>query len=173
VKVPVDTARLRFEMWQEEDLALAIQLWGDPRVTALFDGRGALPVEAVRERLEREVANAHEHGVQYWRLHALVDGTFLGCCGLKPNDLAARVWELGFHLLPSAWGRGYATEAGAAVVAFAFDEVGATALFAGHHPENHASRRALGKLGFQRIGEALYPPTGFVHPNYLLRRADP
>jgi len=43
-------------------------------------------------------------------------------------------------------------------------------LFAGHHPENHASRRILSKLGFRLTHEEFYPPTGLLHPSYLLPR---
>jgi hypothetical protein len=48
--------------------------------------------------------------------------------------------------------------------------LGATALFAGHHPENTASPKILSRLGFRYERHELYPPSGLVHPSYLLRR---
>ena len=81
-----------------------------------------------------------------------------------------RIFELGFHVCADHWGKGIATEAARAVIAFAFDELQASALFAGHHPENVASRRTLERLGFRHTHDELYPPTGLQHPSYLLAR---
>jgi RimJ/RimL family protein N-acetyltransferase len=56
------------------------------------------------------------------------------------------------------------------VISYAFETIGAKALFAGHHPENAASRRVLAKLGFRHTHDELYAPTGLLHPSYLLER---
>ena len=53
---------------------------------------------------------------------------------------------------PSAWGRGYATEAGRAVVAIARHALGLKRLNAGHFIDNPASGRVLTKLGFRATG---------------------
>jgi [ribosomal protein S5]-alanine N-acetyltransferase len=165
--VPAPTARLTFRTWRDDDLPLARALFGDSRVTALVGG--PFSDEQVRARLATEIANAREHGYQYWPL-TLDDGTDVGCCGLKPRDAARGIHELGFYLLVDHWGRGYAIEAGQSVIAFAFGVIGATALFAGHHPDNTGSRRTLEKLGFRFTRAELYPPTGCMHPGYELRR---
>jgi RimJ/RimL family protein N-acetyltransferase len=102
-----------------------------------------------------------EHGFQYWPIF-LRGGEHVGCCGLKPRD--ERIHELGFYVRPACWGRGLAVDAAQAVIAHAFDVLGAAALFAGHHPENHGSRRTLEKLGFRYTHHELYPPTGLQHP---------
>ena len=129
---------------------------------------GPFPPERVRERLAREIATQAEHGVQYWPLFLLADGGHAGCCGLRPYKTREKIYEIGFHLRPAYWGRGYAAEAARAVQAYAFDRLGAAALFAGHHPANEASRRLLGKLGFRYTHDEFYPPTGLNHPSYLL-----
>lgn len=161
---PAATERLTFRTWRDDDVPLAFALFGDPRVTALVGG----PFDdvAVRARLAAEIATQARHGFQYWPL--FVDGAFAGCCGLKPR--AERVHELGFYLMPAWWGRGLAVEAGRAVIAHAFGPLGATALFAGHHPDNHASRQTLERLGFRYTHHELYPPTGLSHPGYELGR---
>jgi RimJ/RimL family protein N-acetyltransferase len=60
--------------------------------------------------------------------------------------------EFGYWLTPSAWGRGYATEAGRAVVAAARHTLGLHRLKAGHFVDNPASGRVLTKLGFRSTG---------------------
>jgi RimJ/RimL family protein N-acetyltransferase len=169
-----ETERLRFRRWTADDFELARALWGDERVTRLFH-RGRLDDDQVRARLERELVNEREHGIQYWAMFVKDDGRLAGCCGLRPAaspDPAERLYELGFHLRPECWGAGYATEAGRAVVRRAFEIHGANALVAGHHPDNHASRNVLLKLGFRHTHDELYPPTGVEHPSYRLTRED-
>ena len=166
--LPKDTERLQFRWWTPEDEPLAVALWGDPRVTALIDARPRLELDAVRERLQRELTCAAQNGYQYWLLFLRRTGEHVGCCGLKPRLPSQSVLELGFHLRPEHWGKGYATEAGRAVVTHAFGHLGAASLFAGHHPDNAASGGALLKLGFRRTGEELFPPTGLIHPAYRL-----
>ena len=70
--------------------------------------------------------------------------------------------EFGYWLTPSAWGRGYATEAGRAMVAAARHTLGLRRLKAGHFVDNPASGRVLTKLGFR--------PTGTITPRASLAR---
>ena len=60
--------------------------------------------------------------------------------------------ELGYWIVPSHWGRGYATEAGRAVVAAARDSLRINRLVSGHFVDNPASGRVLRKLGFVATG---------------------
>lgn len=161
----LSTERLGFRHWREDDLALALELWTDARVTGFFGGPYSR--EQVEARLEREMADQRDHGMQYWPFFLLEDGRHAGVCGLRPWKPG--VPELGFHLRPEFWGRGLAFEAATAVVEYGFARFDATAIFAGHHPENVASRKLLLKLGFQYVGEEIYPVSGMLEPTYLLR----
>lgn len=62
--------------------------------------------------------------------------------------------ELGYWLTPAAWGRGYATEAGHAVLHMARHALGLKRLCARYFIDNPASGRVLGKLGFRETGHA-------------------
>lgn len=135
-----------------------------------FIARSALSDDDVRARLDEEMRLARENGVQYWVLVERATGESIGCCGLRPRDESREVFELGFHICADHWGKGYATEAARAVIAHGFDVLGAASLFAGHHPENAASRRTLEKLGFRHTHDEPYAPTGLDHPSYVLVR---
>jgi ribosomal-protein-alanine N-acetyltransferase len=171
--LPPPTERLTFRRWREGDLALAQALWGDPAVTR-FISHAPWTALQIQDRLAFELRSACDFGVQYWPAFLKADGSFVGCCGLRSPALTQaanthRYNELGFHLVPSQWGKGLATEAARSAVSLAFDELRANALFAGHHPENHSSRRVLEKLGFRFVGTALYEPTGLQHLSYHLK----
>jgi RimJ/RimL family protein N-acetyltransferase len=164
VLLPAATERLWFRTWDEADLELASALFGDSRVTEFVGG--PFDAASVAARLDAEIAMHRDHGIQYWPVFTH-DRVHVGCCGLKPRS--ERVHEFGFYLRPEHWGQGFANEAGRSVIAFAFRELAAEALCAGHHPNNTASQRALAKLGFSYVHDEHYPPTGLWHRYYTLR----
>ena len=164
------TERLAFRVWSPADLPLALALWGDPVVTRLIGG--PFDEAAVRHRLAAEIDLQAAHGYQYWPVFRRDDETHVGCAGLHPRDPDAGVAEFGFHIVAAAQGRGYATEAAHAVIDHAFETLGLSALFAGHHPGNTRSRGLLEKLGFRYTHDERYPPTGLDHPSYRLEPAD-
>lgn len=77
----------------------------------------------------------------------------IGGCGVHRAEGG---YEIGYWLTPDAWGRGYATEAGRAMLGIARYGLGHRALGAHHHLDNPASGRVLRKLGFV--------PTGRIEP---------
>jgi RimJ/RimL family protein N-acetyltransferase len=162
------SARLGFRFWIEEDLTLARKLWGDPEVTAYIGG--PFTPTMARARLAKEIAQQKEYGMQYWPVFLLDRDQHVGCAGLRPYRREERVYELGVHLRRAFWRRGLGQEAARAVIGYAFGTLGADALFARHHPLNEPSRELLLKLGFVRTHEEIYPPTGLMHPSYLLRK---
>ena len=164
------TERLGFSYWASDDFALAQQLWGDSEVTRFIGG--PFTEEQIRKRLERHMALLRDYNVQYWPIFLLETGDHVGCGGLQPYRMDEQIYELGFHLHRAYWGRGLAEEAARAVIGYAFESLGLETLFAGHHPENAASRKVLQKLGFQYTGEDVYPLSGVMEPTYLLRRID-
>lgn len=162
----LESARLGFRAWREEDLPLALELWTDVRVTGFFGG--PYSPERVRERLQKEMASQREYGMQYWPIFLLENGRHVGVCGLRPWRMEERIPELGFHLRPEFWRSGLGFEAATAAVEYGFARLGAKAIFAGHHPENLASRNLLLKLGFSYVGDEVYPVSGMMEPAYLL-----
>jgi [ribosomal protein S5]-alanine N-acetyltransferase len=164
----LSSGRLGFRLWRDEDLALATELWGDPEVTRWIGGPLSPAVAA--DRLAAEIATQAAAGIQYWPIFQLADAAHVGCCGLRPYREGTP--ELGVHIRPAFWRRGFALEAARAVIAHAFGPLGARALFAGHNPHNAASRALLAKLGFRYTHDELYPPTGLLHPSYRLQRPD-
>jgi RimJ/RimL family protein N-acetyltransferase len=166
------TDRLFARGWSEQDLDLAMKLWGDPQVTALIDSRPSLNRDQVAEKLQTELTRAREFGVQYWPLFENSSGDFVGCAGLRPwiYSEEADCFELGFHITQASWGKGLATEAAKGILTFGFDCLKLEKVYAGHNPNNFNSQKVLTKLGFVPQGQVLYQPTGLMHPIYVLHR---
>ena len=102
-----------------------------------------------------------------WCIRSRSTSDFLGLALLLYTDDRAKI-ELGYRLLPKFWGRGYATEAGLAVVNHAFGDLGLTALCAIIHPANLASSTVAKKLGFLRTD--CITRLGFNLDHYTLMR---
>ena len=73
----------------------------------------------------------------------------VGSCGLGRR--ASGAVEFGYWIARPHWGRGFASEAGRALIAIA-RALGLTRLEASHFLDNPASGRVLEKLGFQSTG---------------------
>ncbi|HEY3929395.1 MAG TPA: GNAT family N-acetyltransferase [Candidatus Koribacter sp.] len=159
------TQRLKFRHWTADDLPLALQLWGDSRVTEHLGGD--FTPAGTAARLNSEIAQQQAHAVQYWPIFTLDDSQFIGVCGLRPYR---DILELGYHLRPDFWGKGIASEAARAAIKYGFYALEVPALFAGHYPENLVSKHVLEKLGFRYTHDEFYPPAGRINPSYLLRK---
>ena len=165
------TERLVARSWQVEDLPLAMELWGDPAVTALIDSRGKLTNAQVGEKLRAEI----ERDVQYWALFDHRNGEFVGCGGLRPwlYTPGEANFEVGFHLVKRCWGKGFATEAAFGALEYAWEKLRLSRVYAGHHPHNRASEKILKELGFEFTGNVFYEPTGLMHPSYVCKAPPP
>jgi RimJ/RimL family protein N-acetyltransferase len=84
----------------------------------------------------------------------------IGAIGI--HDTPEGEVELGYWIGRDHWGRGYATEAGRAMISFAQHGLRLPRLVAGHFLDNPASGAVLRKLGFQ--------PTGRIGMRHSLAR---
>ena len=84
-----------------------------------------------------------------WVMVETETDTVVGDIGfIRPPDDAGEI-EVGYSVVPSRRRRGYATEALAALVAWAFEQPGVTAILAGTDPDNDPSQRVLRSAGFE------------------------
>jgi RimJ/RimL family protein N-acetyltransferase len=75
-------------------------------------------------------------------------------------------------LAPEVWGRGYATEAGAACLPPLFEEHGFERVVSIVQPENERSLRVQDRLGFRDWREVLWDETGISLKVRALTRAE-
>lgn len=146
------TARLTLRALQPGDEEAVFALRSDPE--AMRYGSG-LPWtdRAVAAKWIAEHAAGFARG-EYFNFAIVLNetGAFIGHCGVYALDRQSRRADVGYALLPTQWGKGYAREAVAALLGFAFDTLDLNRLEADIHPDNIASRRLLEKLGFEQDG---------------------
>jgi ribosomal-protein-alanine N-acetyltransferase len=86
----------------------------------------------------------------------------VGKGGFKGPPTVDGVVEIAYGVAPDYQGKGYATEAAQALVAYAFSSGQVRVVRAHTLPESNASKRVLAKSGFRRIGEVIDPDDGLV-----------
>lgn len=91
-----------------------------------------------------------------WAVVRKADGALLGSIGAVPSEEHSAVLEPGYAFGRAFWGRGYATEALAAVVRYLFEAEGQAALACCHAHANPASGRVMRKCGFRPTRNGVY-----------------
>jgi RimJ/RimL family protein N-acetyltransferase len=86
----------------------------------------------------------------------------IGKCGFTGPPGADGAVEIAYGVEPKHEGKGYATEAAAALVSYAFSHEQVRVVRAHTLPEANASTRVLTKCGFRRAGEVVDPNDGLV-----------
>ena len=105
-----------------------------------------------------------------WAMRLHGGDEFLGWVMIKPIRDTPHV-EVGYRMLPSSWGKGYATEATRAVLDYGFKVAGFEELTAVTHPDNAASQHVLTKCGLLRDGTLNYNGGGEI-PFFRLTKQD-
>jgi len=167
IRLPLETERLVIRPFEpERDAAPLHELWGNAEAMRFLPGGARAGVDDTRRRLET-IPEADGWG--FWALEQHAAGRLVGGVGLFPLAWEGPEIELAYHVVPSAWGRGYATEAGESLLAAAWaaglDHVVAVAI-----PENTASRRVMEKLGMTLQGPTHYRDLDVVR--YSISRPD-
>lgn len=146
------TARLRLRPWttSPSDLARLSDIYGREEVTRWLGGPPTVPAGELVERWASVHRVDGRHGC--WAVELLGgDAPPAGTILLKPLPQGVGEVEVGWHLHPDSWGRGYATEAAAAVIERAF-EAGLPEVYAVVRPGNEPSLAVCRRLGMQPLG---------------------
>jgi len=169
----LSTERLILRRWQGRDLAPWAAMNADPEV------REHLGEPLTREQSDASVARFlaefDERGYGWWAVEIRATGGFAGFAGLDRVDdgLPFTGVEIGWRLARAAWGKGYATEAALAVLAFGFGTLGLAEILAVTTAGNLRSQAVMRRIGMTRdpAGDFEDPtaPEGPLRPNVLYR----
>ena len=143
------TPRLILREMRPEDAPALFLLNEDPEVLRFTGDVPFASVEQAREFLAAYPSTSYlKDGYGRWVCQSRDTDEALGWCGLRMQDDGEV--DLGYRLLRSCRGRGYATEAAAACLDTGFQELGLTTIVARAANANAASLRVIEKLGMRR-----------------------
>ena len=147
----LETDRLRFREWREEDHAVVAAIYADED-HARYIG-GAQDEDRAWRILATFIGHRALRGFSLYAVEEKASGVCIGWCG----PWAPHGWpenEIGYSLLPSATGRGYAREAAARMLAHAYDDLGWTTAISLIDTRNDASKGVARALGAIHDGNA-------------------
>jgi RimJ/RimL family protein N-acetyltransferase len=149
---PVGTDRLLLRPFAvtDFDALLAIQSRADVARYLYWDPRTAAEVRETLDTKVRATAIVAEGDSLSLAAVLRESGQLIGDCSLLWTSAEHRQAEIGFVFHPDHHGRGYATEAAAALLALAFDELRAHRVFGRLEVRNTASARVLERLGMRK-----------------------
>lgn len=143
----ITTDRLLLRQWKDDDLDAWAAINADPAVREFFPA--VLSREHAAASLDQFRADLAGRGWGWWAVQERSTGELIGMCGLDPVDpeMPFSGVEAGWRLARQTWGRGYATEAARAVLAYGFEVLRLPeilAVAAAGNVRSHAVMRRLG-----------------------------
>jgi len=146
------TQRLIIREPLEGDAELLMPMFSDP-VAMQYIGNGApRDLLAVQASIRKRIAYFKQTGTTLLTVIERESGESHRDCGIFPYNWEGPEIELAYRYRQSAWGRGYAKEAGRAVIEAAWRDTDVTELLGVTDLRNHASQRVLAGLGFEDLG---------------------
>jgi RimJ/RimL family protein N-acetyltransferase len=156
------TERLLLRQWRGEDLEPFAELNADPKTMRFFPS----PPSRAASNALAEGARRHieAEGWGLWVVEVVDGAGFIGYVGLAVPSFEAHFTpavEVGWRLAREHWGRGYATEAGRAALAYGFGEIGLDEIVSFTSRLNEPSWRVM-----ERLGMSHDPADDFEHPGF-------
>ena len=108
-----------------------------------------------REIIESIRQQYTDNGIGRWAVIEKDTNNFLGWAGLKlvkePTNHHTGFHDLGYRLIKTYWGKGFATEAAKASLTYGFGTLNLDVIYGMADINNHASRHVLEKAGLRFI----------------------
>jgi RimJ/RimL family protein N-acetyltransferase len=168
------TPRLILRRFTFDDGPEVVELDSDPEVVRFvgMPNRETTTLDIWRERLWPKTLAWYERGPEYgfWAVHTREDEAFIGWFHYRPHpDIWPSDPELGYRFARRAWGKGYATEGGRALLDRGFRELRDARVHARAERPNVASWRVMEKLGmcYERL---VIQPDGIREVRYAIGR---
>lgn len=153
----LETERLLLREVVPDDARFMLQLLNSPGFLENIGDRGVRDEDQARAYIEDRVLGSYrDHGFGMWLTIQKNDRMPVGLAGLVRRE-GLEMPDVGYAFIQRVWGRGYAQEAAAAVLAHAQGALGIPKLAAITSPENFASMAVLRKIGFTYHGMVELP----------------
>ena len=155
MKEPIETERLLLRELLLSDVDGMFELDSNPKVHLFLGNKPVKEIEESLDQIKNIQQQYKDFGIGRWAVILKETNEFIGWSGIKfiKNEINnhKNFYEIGYRFIEKHWGKGYATEAGKAFIAYAFDVMKVDAIYAYADAGNENSRRILEKLGLHYV----------------------
>jgi RimJ/RimL family protein N-acetyltransferase len=149
-----ETPRLFLRHFTKEDAPFIYKLNSDPEIVKYVHEPVLENEDQAGKILTNNILPQYKLNLGRWAIHTKADYEFIGWCGLKYIK-ETEVYDLGYRLLRTAWGKGYATEAAQYTLIYGLRDLKLKLITGMAHIENTASIRVLEKIGMKFIRDEI------------------
>lgn len=153
-----ESPRLKFRAWEEGDFPFFMAMNANPRVMRFFPS--VMTEEESHTMWNHMRAELDEKGYGLYAVELKSSGSLIGLIGFHWADFVAEFTpcvEIGWRLVPEAWGHGYATEGAGACLEHGFSRLGFNRVYSFTACVNVPSEAVMQRAGMKKQG-------GFNHP---------
>jgi RimJ/RimL family protein N-acetyltransferase len=148
----IETERLILREYTYDDFNELYKILSDPITMKYYpkpyDEKGT------RRWIEWSLENYKKYGFGLWAIILKETGEFIGDCGITIQNINHQMLpEVGYHINKHYWQKGYAKEAGKAVIKWGFKNTNYNALYSYMNAENKASYSTAASIGMTKIDE--------------------
>ncbi len=145
----LETDRLRLRAFRADDAEALYDVFADPYARRFYP-QMADPAK-VEDWIAWNLRVYDTFGFGLWVIEPKDAPRLIGDCGLTYQDVAGeQLQEIGWHTHAAERGKGYATEAARAVLAYALQDLGFDFVCSKVDPANTASRTVAGRVHDRR-----------------------
>jgi ribosomal-protein-alanine N-acetyltransferase len=145
------TVRLRLDAPAPQDAPAILAIIGDPKAVQHNPSDLVTDLAEAQDLVGRWILHWLDRGFGYWCVREVGRPAVVGYCGLRASTAhGLSVLNLIYRFTPDVWGRGYATEAATAAIAWGSQHQPHTLIIARVRPDNLPSQKVALKSGLQR-----------------------
>ncbi len=166
-----ETKRLILRKLTEQDFHALCKILQDPEVMYAYEH--AFSDEEVQVWLDKQLNRYQQYGFGLWGVFLKETGEFIGQAGLTMQESSlGNVLEIGYLFQKDFWHQGYATEAAVACRDYAFEKLGAEAVYSIIRDNNIASQNVAKRNGMVKIGSFVkhYYGMDMPHDIYCIKK---
>ena len=153
-EIILETPRLLLRKKTVEDAPFFFELNSNILVTQ-YTGDGPFEnLKAAEDIVKYVIGQYKQNGYGRWLVAEKETGNPIGWCGLKFHPDTNET-DIGYRLLESAWGKGYATESAKACIDYGFKHFNLNHIIGNAMKENTASINVFKKLGMTYLNDTL------------------
>ena len=161
----LETERLYLREMNQADFESLCKIMQDQ--TTMYAYEGAFRDDEVQEWLDRQIARYQKWGFGLWAVVLKASNKMIGQCGLTMQPWKGQeVLEVGYLFQRLYWHKGYATEAAAACMQYAFEVLQADAVCSVIRDTNTASQNVALRNGMSKRDSDTKHYRGVDMPHY-------